>query len=1062
MHVGVPNAGRWSLDIHSLGLRRRGLPRRNNAPESPKSHGPGRRGLRIAPVPVATERGLAQARLAVAAAFAVVLPLHRPALPVVAVLAVLLLAVSGAVTLRPDLAARLPQALGRSDVLYALEALAACALAAAYPTPDLFSWLGFVLLIVSGAARWTLNGATFGYSLYTTVEMLALRATGNHLTLTGAEGIRIGVIGLTSVVVGMLARSVAQFRALQARTDALADSQQALRSIIDTSPDAVVTVDAGGVITNWSRRAEQLFQYTAEEVVGRHVDEVMVRSLDDQPWQPTESTGGPAESLFRRRDGSQLPVDLVVSAPLRMGGEVRHAVFVSDISVRKRIDLRKELQTSVVRVFAESPSLHIGVERFLQVMCEGLGWQGANLWRVDPEESVLRPMNAWYSPELSVPRLAKLNRGLCYQRGELLPGRAWQRNTTVTVCFSDLESTPRRVALLRAGLAHGVALPIVTDSGVIGVAEFFSRTPIAIDDMADTMASIGAHAGLFIERRREEAAHRDTALRLQSLLDSVGDGIITFDVEGAIESANRAAGQLFGCPAEQVTQITVDMLLAADQRGRLAARLQRGAMEWETEGLRRDGSAFPMEFRAAEMQLGDKRLYIATLRDTSELKARTLALQHQALHDNLTGLPNRTLLTDRLGQAISVAHRAGHPVSLLLMDMDGFKEVNDSMGHHCGDILLRQLAERLRSTLRAEDTVARLGGDEFAVLPAGACDEAAAMRIADKVLAALQTPFLIEEQAIHARMSIGVAVYPAHGEDADILMRRADVAMYTAKRMRSGQVIYSPAQDEHSKRRLQITGELRRAIPASELVLHYQPRLHLPTGTVTALEALVRWQHPVQGLVPPADFIPVAEQSDLIHPLTAWVAGEAVRQLRVFSELGLDLSIAINVSARNLADQQLPLMMAGLLRQWGVGASQLRLEMTESVVMASDWQEVLAQLHELGLSVAIDDFGVGYSSLAYLQRLPVDEIKIDKSFVGDMVDNADNAAIVRSTIDLGHNLGLKVVAEGVETAECLAMLASFGCDAAQGFLVSPPLTASELITFFAENGADAFAYARTA
>jgi diguanylate cyclase (GGDEF)-like protein len=401
-------------------------------------------------------------------------------------------------------------------------------------------------------------------------------------------------------------------------------------------------------------------------------------------------------------------------------------------------------------------------------------------------------------------------------------------------------------------------------------------------------------------------------------------------------------------------------------------------------------------------------------------------------------------------------------VALLLMDMDGFKEVNDSLGHHCGDILLRQLAERLRTTLRNEDTVARLGGDEFAVLPAGACDEQTAMRIADKVLSALQAPFLIEEQAIHARMSIGVAVYPTHREDADTLMRRADVAMYTAKRMRSGQVIYSPAQDEHSKRRLQLTGELRRAIPASELVLHYQPRLHLPTGTVTALEALVRWQHPVQGLVPPAEFIPVAEQSDLIHPLTAWVAGEAVRQLRVFAELGLDLSVAINISARNLADQQLPTMMAGLLRQWGVGASQLRLEMTESVVMASDWQEVLAQLHELGLSVAIDDFGVGYSSLAYLQRLPVDEIKIDKSFVGDMVDNPDNAAIVRSTIELGHNLGLKVVAEGVETPECLAMLASFGCDAAQGFLVSQPLTASELVTFFAERGADAFAYARTA
>jgi diguanylate cyclase (GGDEF)-like protein/PAS domain S-box-containing protein len=632
----------------------------------------------------------------------------------------------------------------------------------------------------------------------------------------------------------------------------------------------------------------------------------------------------------------------------------------------------------------------------------------------------------------------------------------------IVAATADLKRTPRRRALTRAGLQGGVAFPISTDGGVIGVAEFFAAQPVLVDDLEDVLTSIGAHCGLFMERRNEEAAHRETAVRLQSLLDSVGDGIITFDESGAIESANHAAGRLFGCAAEQLTRTTLDVLLAPDRRSGITARLERGAMDWETEGLRRDGSMFPMELRASEMRLQGRRLFIATLRDTSELKARTMALQHQAMHDQLTGLPNRTLLTDRLTQAISSASRAKRPAALLLMDMDGFKEVNDSLGHHSGDLLLRQVADRLRLALRAEDTVARLGGDEFAILPAGACDEDAALRIADKVLEAFATPFLIEEQAIHASMSIGVAVYPTHGDDADVLMRRADVAMYTAKRMRSGRSAYSPAQDEHSKRRLQITGELRRAIPGSELVLHYQPRLHLPTGQITALEALVRWNHPVHGLVPPADFIPVAEQSDLIHPLTAWVAGEAVRQCRVFAELGMDLSVAINVSARNLADQQLPAMMATLLRTWGVGASKLRLEMTESVVMASDWQQVLGQLHDLGLSVAIDDFGVGYSSLAYLQRIPVDEIKIDKSFVGDMVTNADNAAIVRSTIELGHNLGLKVVAEGVETVECLRMLSKFGCDAAQGFLVSPPLTASEVVAFFAERPVDSIAYQRSA
>jgi diguanylate cyclase (GGDEF)-like protein/PAS domain S-box-containing protein len=904
------------------------------------------------------ERGIARARLGVAGALALVLVVHHAPHIAPALLAVASLALASAAVLHPWTAARLPRRLLSAHTLFGVEADAAFALALAFPAPDVLSWLPFVALIVAGAARWTVNGAALAYVLYLAADLPAtLHVPGGPLS--GAAGIRVGVIGLTSTIAGVLARSIVQFRSLQARTAELDASLRALRAI----------------------------------------------------------------------------------------------------------EKRKEVQAAVARVFVESASLEGGVEGFLQAMCTGFGWQGGQLWAADLADAsgpTLQLTSSWYGDGVDGTGLAALSGGLRLTRGQALPGLTWERCAVVAMPLTEEASAHRQKAFAHSGLSDGLAFPIVTDGGVIGVAEFFAHAPIDVDGIADTLSSVGAHCGLFVERRQEEAAHRETAMRLQSLLDNVSDGIITFDERGTIESANHGAAVLFGCTAEELTRTTVDMLLAQKQRRGIAARLERGAMEWETEGLRRDGSTFPMDFRSSEMRIGGTRLFIATLRDTSELKARTLALQHQALHDNLTGLPNRTLLTDRLGQAINRAARAGRPAALLLMDMDGFKEVNDTLGHHSGDALLRQVADRLRGTLRAEDTVARLGGDEFAILPAGACDEAAAMRVAQKVLTALHAPFYIDEQAIHARMSIGVAVYPTHGQDADTLMRRADVAMYTAKRMRSGRASYSPAQDEHSKRRLQLTGELRRAIPASELVLHYQPRLHLPTNTITALEALVRWQHPTKGLVPPAEFIPVAEQSDLIHPLTAWVAGEAVRQLRAFQELGLDLDVAINISARNLADQQLPAMMASLLHTWGVGASKLRLEMTESVVMASDWQEVLTQLHQLGLSVAIDDFGVGYSSLAYLQRLPVDEIKIDRSFVGDMVDNPDNAAIVRSTIELGHNLGLKVVAEGVETEECLRMLGAFGCDSAQGFLVSKPLAAGELVEFFAARDAAGLALRRSA
>ncbi len=1015
-------------------------------------------------VPAASmERGLALGRCTGTAVLAVVIGVHRAAVTPAALVALLLLLGSALPHLVGRLAARVPAALLRPWAGFAAGGVAAVGISIAYPSPELLSWTPFVLLIVAASARWTLNGASLAYTLYILDAVTVARFEGAPFTMAGAAGIRIGIIGLTATIIGVFARSAVQFRALQARTAALTESRRALRSILDASPAAVVTVDVDGVVTDWSHRAEHLFLLGAEDVLGRRLDEVLLhRPAGAEPWRPQETADGPIETCAVRRDGVELPVEISVSAPLRAGDQTTHAVFVTDVTARRRVEQRKELQASVVRVFAESRALGSGVERFLEVMATQLGWQVGRLWQLDPEIRALRLMSSWGAEDVDTAALDGVDADLRLRRGALIAGAAWETEAPVVVATVDLKRTPRRRALTRAGMQWGLAFPILSGGGVIGVAEFFSAQPVVLDDVADLLTAVGAHCGLFMERRNEEAAHRETAVRLQSLLDSVADGIVTFDETGAIESANHAAGRLFGCTAEQLTRTTLDVLLAPERRSGITARLERGAMDWETEGLRRDGTMFPMELRASEMRLQGRRLFIATLRDTSELKARTLALQHQAMHDSLTGLPNRTLLLDRLSQAITSASRAGRQAALLLMDMDGFKEVNDSLGHHSGDALLRQVAERLRGTLRNEDTVSRLGGDEFAILPAGDCDQETAMRIAAKVLRAFDAPFLIEEQAIHARMSIGVALFPAHGEDADTLMRRADVAMYTAKRMRSGKSVYSPAQDEHSKRRLQITGELRRAIPASELVLHYQPRLHLPTGRITALEALVRWQHPQHGLVPPADFIPVAEQSDLIHPLTAWVAGEAVRQCRVFAELGLDLSVAINLSARNLADQHLPAMMDDLLRTWGVGPSKLRLEMTESVVMASDWQKVLERLHELGLSVAIDDFGVGYSSLAYLQRLPVDEIKVDKSFVADMVDNPDNAAIVRSTIELGHNLGLKVVAEGVETPECLHMLAGFGCDAAQGYLVSPPLSATDLVAFFAEREVDSIAYQRSA
>jgi len=337
------------------------------------------------------------------------------------------------------------------------------------------------------------------------------------------------------------------------------------------------------------------------------------------------------------------------------------------------------------------------------------------------------------------------------------------------------------------------------------------------------------------------------------------------------------------------------------------------------------------------------------------------------------------------------------------------------------------------------------------VLPGDATDLHQGRIVAQTVLDTMETPFVIEGHVIHVGASIGISVYPDHGEEKDVLLRHADVAMYVAKRGRRGYAVYASEQDAHSARRLQLVGELRRAIEHDELVLHYQPKVRLSDGCPVGVEALVRWNHPEHGTLPPGQFIPTAEDTGLIRPLTEWVLAAAVRQLRAWSDAGIDLRVAVNLSPRNLEEVLLPETVTGLLSDLGVAADRLVVEITESTMMAAFAERTLHRLHALGIGVSIDDFGMGYSSLAYLRRLPVDEIKIDRSFIVDMIREGENTAIVRSTIDLGHNLGLHVVAEGVEDAATLQRLIALGCDAVQGFHLCPPLPAAELERWWLES-----------
>ncbi|MDQ2778744.1 MAG: EAL domain-containing protein [Pseudomonadota bacterium] len=423
-------------------------------------------------------------------------------------------------------------------------------------------------------------------------------------------------------------------------------------------------------------------------------------------------------------------------------------------------------------------------------------------------------------------------------------------------------------------------------------------------------------------------------------------------------------------------------------------------------------------------------------------------IQQLAYWDRLTGLPNRARFRDSVQRAIAQASGSGRPVSVLMLDLDRFKHVNDVLGYAFGDRLLQGVAERLKTHLAgAEERVARLSGDEFAVLLPG-CDAAAAQAVAAELAEVFLLPMTLGDHTVDVAASFGIACWPLHAADADVLISRAEVAMYGAKRKHSVAQVYDPAIDIGSALTLSLLTELRSALEHDELRLFLQPKIGLATGAFVGAEALVRWQHPVRGMVPPMDFIPFAEQTGFVRLLTLWMLEATARQWPTLSALGLQ-RVSVNLSTRDLMDQDLPAKIERILARHGMPPAALCLEITESAIM-DDPQRAEATLNTLsaaGFKLSIDDFGTGYSSLAYLKRLPVDELKIDKSFVLAMEADEDDAKIVRSTIDLAHNLGLTVVAEGVENAAVLARLAALDCDEAQGFHMCRPLPASEMTAF---------------
>ena len=586
--------------------------------------------------------------------------------------------------------------------------------------------------------------------------------------------------------------------------------------------------------------------------------------------------------------------------------------------------------------------------------------------------------------------------------------------------------------------------------------------PILLNRIPLDAAGEPAHFLAVIEERRQELATSAHLRLLAKAFEQSGDGMVITDRDNRIVAINPAFTAFMGYTAEEVTGQDPNIFASGHTSAETyedmwSTLAERGSWQGEIWDRTKSGSLCPkwVSISAARDDDGQIGHYIASFTDLTKRRQAADHILHLAQHDPLTELLNRFALEARLQQALVSARRAERLVAVLLLDLDRFKLINDTLGHHAGDQLLVGVAQRLKEAVRASDIVARQGGDEFVIVLPDLEQALAAAVVAAKVERALADPIAVDGQMLYATPSIGISIYPVDGEDSESLLKNADTAMYHAKNQgRNNHQFYTASMNEAASERLNLENALRHAVATTlehnQFALHYQPQIHPASGRIVCLEALARWHSPTLGPIPPNRFIPIAEETGLILPLGDWVFWEACRQLREFREQGITgIRVAVNLAAQQLRQESLPALVRGALACYDLFPGDLELEITESTAMQNPEAtiHILEDLAAMGVTLTIDDFGTGYSSLAYLKHLPIHRLKLDRAFVQDITNDADDAAICSATIILGHNLSLEMVAEGVETEAQSDFLKGLGCDVLQGFLYSRPLPAHEVAPF---------------
>lgn len=801
-------------------------------------------------------------------------------------------------------------------------------------------------------------------------------------------------------------------------------TSQLLAEVLNAASEvSIVATDPQGIITVFNRGAEKMLGYTAEEMVGKQTPtafhltselqtryaelgadrDTPIKDFADYMARATTADAAHREWTYTSKQGEHISVSLVITAMRSPAHEiVGYLGIAQDITASKKAQAGWRLAQFCIDHAA------IGI------------------YRMDKNGNILEA-NQQGCNSLGYSR-EELSRMSVFDIDPTFTKKHWQQH------HKDMLAQGSRTIETQHKRKDGSIFPVEI---TVDYFEYEGKT-LSYSFVRD-----------ITERKRQE----NTLRKLSQVVEQSPTAVILTDPQGNIEYANPKFTQITGYSLTEVHGKNPRLLksgeTSTEEYRDLWTTITAGK-EWHGEfhNRRKDGSLFweHASISPVRNETGDISHFLAIKEDITDRKHYEEQLQHLATHDDLTGLANRALLQDRLEQSILFAKRSGRLVAALLLDLDRFKIINDSLGHSFGDKLLQIAADRLRDSVRGADTVARLGGDEFVILLAEVANEEDVGKVAKKILDRLTAPFQIADREITVTASLGISIYPQDGEDEETLIRNADIAMYQAKEEGNSFRLYAPEMNIVVHEAMEMETDLRRALDRGELLLHYQPKIDLDSGKITGAEALVRWQHPVRGMIAPGMFIPLAEETGLILPIGEWVLENICLQIKNWQTQGFPIvPIAANLSARQFRNDELVATIQRILQDTGLPPHLLELELTESMIMRNVQAaaETMQKLNALGVSLALDDFGTGYSSLNYLRRFPVDCLKIDRSFISDVADDPSAAAVATSIIAIAHSLGLQAVAEGVETEEQLEFLRQCACDSYQGYFCSAPLAVEE-------------------